>query len=206
MTKTRDIRGQKFGQLLVLSNEGRDKNNNFLVKCKCDCGTIFITRKGYLTRKKKPVKHCRGCTARKNFTKHGLSGSPTYKSWNDMKQRCDNPNDMAYVNYGGRTITYCDSWSNFENFLEDMGIRPKGLTLERLDVNKGYCPDNCIWADKITQANNTRRNLRYKIGEESKTLPQWARQYNISCKVVYDRVNKLGWPLIEALTTAVKKQ
>lgn len=99
-----------------------------------------------------------------NRFKHGMSGTPTYKSWSCMKSRCLNVNDTNYKNWGGKGITVCQEWMEFENFLRDMGVKPSGMTLERKDGDKGYNKMNCIWADRTTQS----RNRAYvKLSEDS---------------------------------------
>ena len=95
---------------------------------------------------------------------HGMSGTPTYKSWAGMKARCNKKNLPDYANWGGRGITYCKRWELFENFLEDMGVKPDGMTLERVDNDKDYCPENCVWASRTDQS----RNRRYTILDEKK--------------------------------------
>lgn len=90
--------------------------------------------------------------------RHGLSCSPLYQTWADMKTRCSNPNSRLYKYYGGRGITVCERWASFTNFLEDMGERPKGTSLERVNNNGNYEPSNVVWADKLTQMSNTRHN------------------------------------------------
>lgn len=82
--------------------------------------------------------------------------NPAYSSWHNMKQRCNNPNDKDYIRYGKRGITVCERWNSFDNFLEDMGERPKGTTLDRIDNSKGYYPENCRWATKKEQTHNSR--------------------------------------------------
>jgi hypothetical protein len=91
------------------------------------------------------------------MTSHGMSGTPTYASWQAMKARCQNPNDIGWRLYGGRGIKVCPEWQTFVGFLADMGERPEETSLDRIDPDGHYEPGNCRWADSITQANNTRR-------------------------------------------------
>lgn len=97
-----------------------------------------------------------------------------------MLQRCKNTERIDYHRYGGRGIKVCDRWLKFENFLKDMGERPDGLTIERIDNNGNYEPGNCQWSDRKVQANNTRRNHLITFMGESKTLAQWATKYRFS--------------------------
>lgn len=108
---------------------------------------------------------------------HGMYGTPTYKSWSEMKCRCKNPNHSR-GNYG--EITYCKEWEDFRNFLKDMGIRPKGTTLDRIDPKGNYEPSNCRWADIYTQANNKTSNRYFEYKGEKLTLSQISRKYGIS--------------------------
>ena len=110
--------------------------------------------------------------------RHGMYGTPTYKSWSEMKQRCKNPNHSKSDCYVG--ITYCDEWESFENFYRDMGERPAGTTLDRIDVYGNYEPSNCRWADYYTQANNKSNNREFSYNGELLTLSQIARKYKIS--------------------------
>lgn len=95
---------------------------------------------------------------------HGFKGTTEYEIWVGMRQRCNNPNDNAYMNYGGRGITVCPRWGLFMNFYEDMGPRPKGMSLDRIDPDGGYAPDNCRWASATVQSHNKRRSGRNSSG------------------------------------------
>jgi hypothetical protein len=121
-----------------------------------------------------------------------------------MKNRCNNPKDIYYKNYGGRGITYCDEWEWFENFLRDMGQCPEGMTLERIDNNGNYCRENCRWATRVEQMNNTRSNHWIDYNGDVKTLTQWSKITGISLGTLNKRL-KNGWSIEDTLFKAVKK-
>lgn len=132
--------------------------------------------------------------------KHGLSKSRTYKSWIAAKNRAFNKNGTDYDRYGGRGITMCPRWQeSFLSFLDDMGHSPDGCTLERINNNGNYEPGNCRWANRKEQSNNTSRNRQLEYDGKTKTLSQWAEEYNMKYMVLYDRL-ALGWGMEEALT------
>lgn len=176
----KDYAGYVFGRLTAVSLVERRDAGNHLWRFECVCGemldaSIKDVRTGH-------TKSC-GCLARDTLrnrnTIHSHSGSVTYKSWQDMKARCRNPRQRDYPNYGGRGIKVCDRWNEFAFFLADMGIRPVDMTLDRIDPNGNYEPDNCRWATAETQANNKSGTIRVTIDGQTKSLSQWARHFKI---------------------------
>lgn len=138
-------------------------------------------------------------------TRHGLADTPTHRSWMSMRQRCLNQNDRAYRNYGGRGITICSRWSVFENFLADMGVKPDGMELERINVDGNYEPGNCRWATISEQARNTRRNRFIEFNGKRQTVAEWSRELGILEFTIYWRLNK-GWSPERALSPVRKKR
>jgi len=130
-------------------------------------------------------------------TKNGPPSS-TYKIWQNIKQRCLNPNNWAYPRYGARGIGLCDKWLKFEGFLEDMGERPEGLTLERIDNNGSYCKENCKWSDRKTQARNRSSNRSLTINGETRLMVEWAELVGITIKKISCRLSR-GWSEEEAV-------
>ena len=139
-------------------------------------------------------------------TKHGFDGTPTYRSWGRswgaMKTRCLNPKAEAYKNHGARGITVCERWLTFENFLADMGVRPEGTELERIDNNGNYEPGNCRWATRKEQANNRRSNVLLTVNGKTQTAQAWADEFGLSLQALRHRM-KVGWSLEEIQSTPV---
>lgn len=195
--------GKRFGRLVVVSeSDKRTKSRGMYWICKCDCGATKEVASQHLIRGM--VQSC-GCynkeKAIEKNTKHGYYGTPTYKSWDKMIQRCTNPKCREYMWYGKRGITICEEWKDFANFVADMGERPKGTTIDRIDVNLGYFKRNCRWASAKTQANNTRRNTLITYKGETKTLAEWAVEKGLKYDVLYSRINRYGWSIEKALDT-----
>lgn len=131
---------------------------------------------------------------------HGMSNAPEYHVWNAMKQRCLKENAKNYHNYGGRGITICNEWMDFNVFINDLGLRPPGnYELERVDNNGNYCPANCKWATKKEQANNRRTNTILTFMGKSLTISQWEDVVGISQILIANRIAK-GWTVERALT------
>jgi hypothetical protein len=133
-----------------------------------------------------------------------LYGSKMYRIWSDMKTRCNNPRFKQYADYGGRGICVCERWASFANFLADMGPTYRaGLSLDRVDNDGPYCPDNCRWTDKIVQANNTRRNVYHEWNGQTHTLAEWARIRGIKGSTLRQRYYGLKWPIDRCLMEGV---
>ena len=151
-----DITNQRFGRLLCLRPGTSHRSGRFWI-CICDCGTECEIRGGSL--RSGLTRSC-GClrSDKETHQKHGQATQPTgaYRSWISMRSRCRNPKCNRFQYYGGRGITICDRWDKFENFLADMGDRPVGRTLDRINVNGNYEPSNCRWATPAEQLMNRR--------------------------------------------------
>jgi hypothetical protein len=198
-----DLTNKRFGRLVVISESPkRTKSRGVYWFCKCDCGATKEVASQHLV---KGLTVSCGCYAKevnlKKNTTHGHFGTPTYKSWDKMIQRCCNPNCPEYRYYGGRGITICEAWSDFANFLADMGERPAGTSIDRINVNLGYFKGNCRWATSTIQANNTRRNTLITHNGKTKTIAEWAKEKNLNYDVLYSRIKKHGWSVVEALET-----
>ena len=134
--------------------------------------------------------------------RHGGSHTRLYNIWSSMKSRCMNENDLAYDNYGGRGIRVCDRWTDFSLFREDMGDRPRGMSLDRIDNEQGYSPENCRWASRSTQNRNRRdRRMVTHIGR-SMLISDWAKETGLNVSTIWARINK-GWD--EALAVSTPK-
>lgn len=203
MNNKKDLKGQRFGRLVVLSESPkRTKSRGIYWFCECDCGNIKEIASQSLLRGLTTSCGCynKQVNIEKN-TKHGGYGTPTYKSWDKMMQRCTNPNCPEYVWYGKRGITVCDEWKDFAKFRLDMGERPPQTTIDRINVNLGYFKDNCRWANSVIQANNTRRNEHITYNGETKTIAEWAELKCLKYDVLYSRLKKYGWSIEKALET-----
>ena len=140
------------------------------------------------------------------ITKHGMSGTKTNQTWADMIQRCLNPNNKQYHDYGGRGITVCKRWLTFAYFLDDMGVAPEGMALDRKNNNSGYCKRNCRWATRRQQEGNKRNTLMLTFRGKTQPLMCWARELGINHITLRGRIVLYGWSTRKALTTPVIKR
>lgn len=196
--------GDRYGQLTILKlfrsligNKGRWI---YRAKCKCDCGKIAIIIASHLGHGH--TRSC-GCLWIKTMTKHGHAYSPVYKTWNLIKRRCLDKKDKRYLDYGGRGIGICKEWLNFKNFLADMGEKPKGKSIDRIDNNKGYCKENCHWATPHEQQNNMRSNIVLEYNGKRMTLAQWAKRLKFPYGTLQARI-KRNWTIQRALTQKIQ--
>lgn len=159
----KNLTGLRFGRLTAVDAAGKSRHGSSLWRCLCDCGKEKIVPASSLL--SGSTSSC-GCLRVETFTKHGRSRTKEYNCWAEMKQRCHNPNNKEYHNYGGRGIVVCEYWlSGFENFLLDMGEAPsEDSSLDRIDVNKGYYKDNCRWTSVTVQRMNIRTRKDNKSG------------------------------------------
>lgn len=198
--KTADLTGKRFGRLVALR---RAENCKGAVKwiCKCDCGNEIAVLASNLTRNH--TKSC-GCynveQATQNATRHNMYGTRLYKIWQDMKSRCNNPTESSFDNYGGRGIKVCQEWESFEVFMKwalANGYEDT-LTIDRIDVNGDYKPENCKWSTLKEQARNKRNNFMISFNGETKPLAVWCELFNLNYNTVYMRLKRYRWSVEEA--------
>lgn len=134
-----------------------------------------------------------------------MSKEPIYRSWMAMVGRCHNPESSAYKNYGARGVKVCEKWRKFEGFIEDMGERPPGKTLERINNDGDYCKENCKWADIKTQSRNKRSNVWVTLDGKTQIIADWAKELGIPANTISYRI-KSGWTAEEALRGKSKKK
>ena len=192
--------GQRFGRLAVIGEPAKGTGGRTVVLCRCDCGTERAFRRTHLV--SGATLSC-GCYARDRTSEvrrvHGMVGSPTYAVWQAMKARCLNPRNPAYAHYGGRGIGIDRRWKeSFDAFLSDMGLRPSGMSIERIDNNRGYEPGNCKWATDTEQANNRRSSAFLTVDGETMTIAQWSKKTGLPAEALRRRVLR-GWSPRDAI-------
>lgn len=195
--KQREIKGQKFGKLTALCFEYRDEKHNHFWRFRCDCGNEIVARKRAVTSGN--TTQCKKCSleSRKNKLKtHGMSKTRLYKEWAGIIQRCENPKATSYDRYGGKGITVCEEWHDFDVFKEwalSNGYSDS-LTIDRIDSKGNYEPLNCRWVDVLEQNNNQKTNVVFEHDGEEHTLAEWARLYGMEYSCLYARWRKNNDP------------
>lgn len=209
MSKFVDLTGQRFGRLTVVSRAENDKRGSARWLCMCDCGKTCIVLASNLM--KGHTKSC-GClnlesTVKRSRT-HGGRQTRLYRIWCAMKYRCNNPSATRYANYGGRGIKVCAEWERSFTAFQKWALKngySDSLSIDRIDSDIGYCPENCRWADATTQSRNRDFCKRLIFRGKNQPVSVWADETGIPAKVIYGRLDA-GWPIERALTEPVKKK
>lgn len=206
-----DLRGQKFGRLTAIQFAYKC-NKIYYYKCVCECGKECVKSRGYLIYESSSIHKSCGCWRKeqqqlyRERTCEFYRRIPGYNSWMAMKGRCCNPNNSQFHDYGGRGIKVCDRWlHSFENFLADMGERPgKEYSIDRIDNNGDYCPENCRWATRGEQGNNKRNNILITYQGRTQTFRQWCRELDLpyySAILLYKKGKRSFEEIIEYYAT-----
>ena len=204
----RNYDGLRCGNYVVIKRDHKNSNGVWYFLCRCDCGREFYARCRDFSRKKS----C-GCMTSelisKGSIKHGGSFDRLYHVWDSMKQRCDNPKNRGYKNYGGRGISVCPGWYDYQTFREwslsngyDETAKRGECTLDRIDVNGNYEPSNCRWVNTVTQGNNRRDNITITHNGETHTVAEWARIIGMNKSTLKRRL-LCGWSEEDALTIPI---
>ena len=198
----RNIAGSKFGRLTVVARVGT-RRGSVLWRCSCECGKIKDIVSYSLMRGLSLSCGCLQVEATRQSKKtHGMRHSPTYKVWDAMNQRCRNPNHLYYSRYGGRGIDVCPRWRTFENFLSDMAEKPEGMTIERVNNDLGYSPENCVWSTPAIQSRNKSNNVVLEFNGERRCLTDWVGFNGLTRSAIRGRL-KRGWSVSRTLGTAL---
>lgn len=211
-----DLTGKTFGRLTVLglSDLKNTKNRSRLWVCVCTCGNIVIKDTKHLNNGH--AKSC-GCLQKEHMNEfkekfagrvtHGMSRERLFRIWSSMIKRCSDEKYVGYMDYGGRGITVCDEWKDLETFVGWANSHgySDDLSIDRIDNNSGYCPDNCRWVDNYVQANNKRNNTLITYRNETHTLPEWSRITGIKQCTLRYRL-KAGWQVNDIIERPVINQ
>lgn len=210
MSASRDLIGKRFGNLVVTRKLKVNSHRETEWLCICDCGNEYISTSNRLTTGK--TTQCRECSFKQiavSNTKHGCEPKRLWQTYQNMKTRCNNENYILYSRYGGRGIKVCDEWersfSSFKEWAFKSGYSDE-LTLDRIDNDKGYSPENCKWSTVREQANNRHTNRILVLNGVSDTMANWSRKINIPYWVIQERLDRKGWSEERALTEPWKKK
>lgn len=205
--KAPDLTGARFGQLTVVENVGRDSSGSAIWLCRCDCGELRpVAGTGLRAGRNKSC----GCASPRFTSKrtrtHMMSGTAEYRTWLGMHRRCsESASGKERRNYFLKGIRVCERWGDFSAFLADMGRRPPGMTVDRIDSSKNYEPSNCRWASYKVQANNTSANRRVTFNGQVMTVAQWAERAQIKPNTLLYRLRR-GWTAERALTQPLQRR
>lgn len=207
-TRGIDLTGHRYGRWVVVGPRVIRAKNTYWT-CRCDCGNTRIVHAGNLRSGGSTSCGCYNSelmTARNTRHNGSRRGRKTveYVAWEHLRKRCLNPSDKSYEGYGGRGITVCERWNDFAAFLADMGPRPSPKhSIDRIDVDGPYAPENCRWATAQEQANNKRNNRRLTLNGVTRTMSEWSRITGIGVATILNRIDRRGWSAEYALTATV---
>ena len=197
-----DLVGKRFGRLVVAERLIGARPGVATWRCHCDCGGTKDVISAHLSNG--TVSSC-GCLVRTHGHSSGGVRTKTYMVWDSMLRRCNNQNHRAYPDYGGRGITVCDRWRDFNSFLEDMGEKPEGFSLDRIDNSLGYSKENCRWATSREQNRNTRGTRMVTCDGESRSVIEWSELNGWPHHVIASRL-RAGWSEQRAVSEPWKKR
>lgn len=207
-----NIKDMTFGSLTALGPVRKSKNGRIIWLCQCKCGNMTEVRTSHLMSGHTQSCGCLGSrmSAGERFSTHGLGKTKEYGSWAGIIQRCTNPNDVRYPDYGGRGITICEEWRhsflafyNHVSFLSHSG--EKGYSIDRIDNNSNYEPGNVRWSTAADQNRNTRRNIMLTHNGKTQCLTDWANDIGVSPRMLHKRFQN-GWSTEKILLTPARKQ
>jgi hypothetical protein len=213
-----DLLGQRFGRLSVVADAGYRIGHSCAWVCQCDCGNKAVVRSQFLVA---GLTQSCGCLHKETFTtlKHGFAKrdrkTRLYQIWEQMKQRCNSPNNNAFDRYGNKGIKVCDQWNDYMSFHNDMidsylthvaEHGEKDTTIDRKDNDKGYSPDNCRWATYKVQGNNRKVNLSIEYKGEVHNLTEWSEIIGMRMGTLWNRLYARNWPIEKAFTTPVQSR
>lgn len=200
----KDLTGQRFGRLTVIGLAETNTRKTYWI-CQCDCGNLKRVRSDSLQcgairscgclKKEQNETNLNKSAAKIKFEQNGfkVGGTRLYRIWQGIKKRCNNPNDARFSSYGGRGIKMCKEWENdflsFYNWAINNGYDEK-LSIDRINNDEGYSPENCRWATNVTQCNNRRTNIKIKIGNTEKTLTQWCKIFGLNYGTIIARYHR----------------
>lgn len=198
-----DITGHKFGGLVAKSfSVMRGKQSMWI--CVCECGSDCVVQLGNLRSGHTVSCGCqRAIVTKREKTQHGMSRTPTYRSWVAMLTRCTNFDNHKFVDYGGRGIKVCDKWKRFDGFFEDMGIRPVNTTLGRIENDGNYEKSNCEWQGSVQQASNKRNTRLFDVDGVSATLAAHCERLGLKYATIKSRIYLYHWPLEQAFKPGI---
>lgn len=204
--RVKNLTGFKGPHFSITSFAGLTEDRAAYWNCECKCGKLFVILAG----NRRKQESC-GCVAHQNVIKaattHGMTNSSEYNIWKGICKRCRLKSDPAYYKYGGRGIDVCDRWfDSFQNFYADMGPRPKGMSIDRIDNDKGYSLDNCRWATYTAQSRNKRSNHLIEYNGKKMCITEWSEKTGIRKDTLRRRLVNYKWPVEKALTTPVNRE